>query len=77
LYQDGSYCCLGVLKAVANIQTHPKNDFLEILDDGRKNCVFLSSEIQWNLSDYNDTERCSFNEIADWIEDNIEPYDGE
>jgi hypothetical protein len=78
LYRDGSYCCLGVLKAVANYDdpTYPKNDFLEILDEnGRKNCVFLSSEIQWNLSNYNDTERRSFNQIANYIEDNIEPYE--
>lgn len=76
------YCCLGVLTDIY-CKTHKLNEEKRIylfngntyLDDDIKKCYGLTFEIQEFLARKNDGHNkkraWTFNEIADWIEENL------
>jgi hypothetical protein len=76
---DGKYCCLGVAARVCGIEQDIliANEVLEY--HFTKGCeipsLLLGDVLQNNivhaLVSMNDTQRLSFTEIADWIEENL------
>lgn len=62
------FCCLGVLADITGIETS-SDGMLDSLDS-----FLLLSEIDQNtLIRLNDDIKLNFNQIADWISDNINP----
>lgn len=69
LQRDGKYCCLGVLQKITGCKlrtTLNGSDSSSIIDD-----EFLSLIVQGELIKFNDCDKKSFTEIADWIEKNL------
>lgn len=82
LYKAGRYCCIGVACAVAGIPEeeicgvgliednaflvrHPELSPLSSCD------IKTNADAAMPLTDMNDIQGKSFNEIADWIEENL------
>jgi hypothetical protein len=65
--RDG-YCCLGVLCAAIAADYDPGNGFLpmKFADEAG-----ISGKVESSLIEMNDTQRKTFPEIADWIEENL------
>ncbi len=63
---DDTYCCLGVLQKIGNIDC----DDSELLqDENDRSCVRgLTSKVQQRLAHMNDNNREDFRTIANWIE---------
>lgn len=62
--ETNSFCCLGVLRRVCKIDSHPQ-----------LNIVYLDPKIvhqaeQYRLSEMNDRQNCNFSSIADYLEAN-------
>lgn len=81
LYNNGKYCCLGVLcdvmetpfvdKADARLyifQEFDHEDHIGYLPDG---AFGLPESTMFDLSEMNDFQRKNFKEIADWIDLNL------
>jgi len=69
LYMNNTYCCLGVLRKIARIQT--TSDYL-LSDYKEDSCIRgLSTDEQNKLADMNDNQSKNFNDIAKYIEENI------
>lgn len=85
LKSEDGYCCLGVacdLKGGSWVIDTEKEDAYDFVYDGK---VYKSSMNNSFLGDFlgldskgmstlvnmNDSEECNFNEIADWIEENL------
>lgn len=67
LTEEYSYCCLGVLMETLNFPF--LNQSIWIPSDA------LDHSTQETLMDLNDRHRLSFDQIADWIEENIKCVD--
>ncbi len=68
---SGGYCCLGVLQAIDN-EIIPESIYL-LSGIGCRSCVrSLPMKVQNMLASMNDDGH-SFNQIADWIDKNINP----
>ncbi len=71
LHDDGKYCCLGVLQAIAGIAID--NVDLLINPCSRRSYVQnLPTKTQYKLAEMNDDGK-SFKTIANWIGKNINP----
>lgn len=79
LKANGNYCCLGVLCEVYGgfkETTRPTgaslfNGGVALFNDEMLDAVGLKFRTAENLMQMNDAYRKSFNEIADWIEENL------
>lgn len=70
---NDTYCCLGVAQKICGIKSN-RNWDLAVRTSGTFNThVFISEARQIRLIKMNDDDNCSFSEIADYIEANIEP----
>jgi hypothetical protein len=75
---DNNYCCLGVLAKVAGRLTD-RGYFVDkegepastVLLYSLKGYELVSAEAQGALAGMNDSDRASFNKIANWIEVNL------
>ncbi len=73
------YCCLGVLADnINNVswKIHPADKMYELFSENERNQSYIPNEylnmdIQKFLSEMNDNSALSFEEIANWIEENI------
>lgn len=77
LLRDNKYCCLGVACVVAGVKNVPRSPVisefskrLSVLPEILKGGINYNRVVN-KLVDMNDVRRKSFNEIADWIEENL------
>lgn len=73
LKRDGRYCCLGVANEVCDLGINNHQAFLRSYRAVPAQVMFLPTETQRLLSLKNDNQRWSFDQIADYIEANINP----
>ena len=72
--EDNAYCCLGVLCDVLGVQWQDRGYYwtargceVDLPDDIREEARIRRRE-EWRLQQLNDTERKTFEEIANYIE---------
>lgn len=71
------YCCMGVLAEIIRTVAWAEDDRGVCTLDGDReylrngDAIGLPSEIQVQLSRFNDIENWTFDQIADWIEENL------
>lgn len=66
------YCCLGVLNSLLPEVLQRKNPKSEgFLSSGAEKEVGVDEYVQSTLVGFNDSDRKSFAQIADWIEKNL------
>lgn len=74
---DKKYCCLGVLCEISGMkeadQSYEYNNYHYVsrLPPGFRNKINMSDNTQYTLMTFNDFDEMNFNQIADWIEENI------
>lgn len=79
LCKDGKYCCLGVLGEVLDLPKE-KNEYGRTYYNGNSTYLYLTDGGEFlnlplvkqvPLADMNDSGRYTFNDIADYIEENL------
>lgn len=76
LKEENTYCCLGVIRAIAfpNSLAMRKNDYggpVNYLCDTHLKKLGIDNETQIILANKNDKQLWSFARIATWIEENL------
>lgn len=67
----GGFCCLGVLNEIGGFGCLAEADYLHSLKDHQGLFLAIPGETQRHLASKNDDWDWSFEEIADWIEENL------
>jgi hypothetical protein len=70
-----TFCCIGVFCIANNIKIHPSGN--DMVDENGESCGYKNLNDLVGISttnqlwEMNDVKKFSFNQIADWIEENL------